>query len=102
MTEDNADPCLDVVDHDLQLGQLDLNDLRVAEDGFERVQCLVRPLDPDEELVEGVLELAEPEERVLQLLHAVVDALVEVVPAAVELAQGLHDGAALTRRSALR
>ena len=75
--------------------------LWVTVDGLERFQRLVSPLDPDEQLVEGVLELAEPEERVLKLLHAVVDALVEVVPAAVELAQGLHDGAALTRRGVL-
>ena len=49
-----------------------------------------------------MLELAEPQEGVLQLLHAIVDALVEVVPTAVELAQWLHDGAPLTRRGPLR
>ena len=93
---------LDVVHHDLELGQLDLDDLRIAVDGFEAVQGLVGPVDPDQELVEGVLELSKSEESLLQLLLTVVDALVEFVPPAVDIGQGLLDGASLVGRGVFR
>ena len=88
---------LDVIDNDLELGQLDLNDLRISVDWFQRLQSLVSSLDPDQELVESVLELAEPQERVLQLLLPDDDGLVEVGPPLVDLGQGLLDSSRLVR-----
>ena len=88
---------LDVVDDDLELSQLDLDDLRISIDRFEGVQSLVSSLDPDQELVESVLELAEPEEGVFELLLSDDDGLVEVGPSLVDLGQGLLDSSRLVR-----
>ena len=88
---------LDVVDDDLELSQLDLDDLRISIDRFEGVQSLVSSLDPDQELVESVLELAEPEEGVFELLLSDDDGLVEVGPSLVDLGQGLLDSPSLVR-----
>ena len=71
---------LDVIDHHLQFGKLHLNDLRVTVHRFKGVKGLVGPLDPDQELVEGMLELSQPEEGVLKLLLSVVDGLDELRP----------------------
>lgn len=86
---------LDVVDHHLELGQLNLYDLGIAEHRLESIQSLVGPLDPDKQLVEGVLELSQTEEGLLQLLLPVVDGLIEFVPTAVDIGQGFLDGAGL-------
>ena len=88
---------MDVIDNDLELGQLDLNDLRISVDRFQRLQSLVSSLDPDKQLIERVLELSEPEERVLQLLLPDDDGLVEVSPPLVDLGQGLLDSSRLVR-----
>ena len=88
---------LDVVDDHLQFGQLDLDDLRVTVDWFERVQGLVRPVNPDEELAKGMLELTEAQEGVLKLLLAHHNGLVEVLPPPVDVGQWFLDGAGLVR-----
>ena len=88
---------LDVVDNDLELSQLNLDDLRVTVDRFEGVQSLVSSLDPDQKLVESVLELAEPEEGVFKLLLSDDNGLVEVGPSLVDLGQGLLDSPSLVR-----
>lgn len=88
---------LDVVDDDFELSQLNLDDLRISIDRFEGVQCLVSSVDPDQELVESVLELAEPEEGVFKLLLSDDDGLVEVGPPLVDLGQRLLDSPSLIR-----
>ena len=79
-----------------------LRHLRISIDRLEGVQCLVSSLDPDQELVESVLELAKSEQSVLQLLLSDHDGLVEVAPPPVDLGQGLLDSSSLVGGSFLR
>ena len=92
---------LDVVDNHLELGQLNLNDLWVTVDWLQRVQSLVGPLDPDEQLAKSVLELSQSEKGVLQLLLPDHNRLVEIAPSPVDLGQRLLDSPSLIRRSSL-
>jgi hypothetical protein len=92
---------LNVIYHDLEFGKLDFNDLGIAKDWLESVQGLVGPADPDEQLVKGMLELSEPEQRLLKLLLAVADGLVQFIPAAINVAERLLNGAGLTRSGVL-
>ena len=52
----------------LVFGQLDLDDLGVTVDGHHLVQHLVGAVQPRQQLVDGVLELTQIQQRVLQLV----------------------------------
>ncbi|KAE8750219.1 hypothetical protein FOCC_FOCC003027 [Frankliniella occidentalis] len=94
---------LDVVDEDLELRQFNLQQLGVARHRLEfRVQRALRPIDPRQQLGQGVLELAEAQQRVLQLPLALHHAAQQLVPTPVHGAQRLPDGLSLVRRGALR
>ena len=92
---------LDVIDNDLQLGQLNLNDLRITIDRLQSVQSLVSSLNPDQQLIESMLELTQSEQSVLKLLLSDNNCLVQVSPALVNLSKRLLDSSSLIRRSSL-
>jgi len=86
---------LDIIHDNLQLGQLHLDHLRISVDRLQSVQSLVGSLDPDQQLVESVLELSQSEKGVLQFLLPDDDGLVEVGPPPVHLGERLLDGSSL-------
>ena len=93
---------LDVVDQHLQLGQLDFNNAGVTEDGLEIVEGAVRSLDPNEELVESVLELPEAQKCVLQLALSLDHPPQKILPAAVDFVQRFLQSGSLVGRGAFR
>ena len=93
---------LDIIDDNLQLSQLNLDDLRIAINWLQRIQSLVCALDPDEQLVESMLELTQLEQGVLQLLLPDDDGTVKLVPSSVDIRERFLDGSSLVRRGVFR
>lgn len=87
----------------LELGELNLQQLRVAGNGLEvRVQRALRRVDPGQQLRQSVLELAQAQQSVLQLPLPLDHTAQQVVPAPVDRVQRLLDGGGLVGRGALR